>query len=38
MHSMIVCSRLSMVDDIILHDHLREAIVKTMEDPDSPIE
>ena len=24
------------VDDIILHDHLREAIVKTMEDPDSP--
>ena len=24
------------VDDIILHDHLREAIGKTMEDPDSP--
>ena len=24
------------VDDIILHDHLREAIAKTMEDPDSP--
>ena len=24
------------VDDIILPDHLREAIVKTMEDPDSP--
>ena len=24
------------VDDIIIHDHLREAIVKTMEDPDSP--
>ena len=24
------------VDEIILHDHLREAIAKTMEDPDSP--
>ena len=24
------------VDDVILHDHLREAISKTMEDPDSP--
>ena len=24
------------VDDIILHDHLREAMAKTMEDPDSP--
>ena len=24
------------VDDIVLHDHLREAIAKTMEDPDSP--
>ena len=24
------------VDDIVLHDHLREAIVKTVEDPDSP--
>ena len=24
------------VDDIILHDHLSEAIVKTMQDPDSP--
>ena len=24
------------VDDIILHDHLREALAKTMEDPDSP--
>ena len=24
------------VDDIIFHDHLREAIAKTMEDPDSP--
>ena len=24
------------VDEIFLHDHLREAIVKTMEDPDSP--
>ena len=24
------------VDDIILHDHLREAIAKTMENPDSP--
>ena len=24
------------VDDITLHDHLREAIVKTMEDPDFP--
>ena len=24
------------VEDIILHDHLGEAIVKTMEDPDSP--
>ena len=23
-------------DDIILHDHLREAMAKTMEDPDSP--
>ena len=24
------------VDDIVLHDHLREAIAKTVEDPDSP--
>ena len=24
------------IDDIVLHDHLREAIAKTMEDPDSP--
>ena len=24
------------VDDIVLHDHLREAIAKTMADPDSP--
>ena len=24
------------VDDVVLHDHLREAIAKTMEDPDSP--
>ena len=24
------------VDDITLHGHLREATVKTMEDPDSP--
>ena len=24
------------VDDIVLHDHLREAITKTMKDPDSP--
>ena len=24
------------VDDFVLHDHLREAIAKTMEDPDSP--
>ena len=24
------------VDDIVLHDHLREAIANTMEDPDSP--
>ena len=24
------------VDDIVLHDHLREAIAKTMQDPDSP--
>ena len=24
------------VDEIILHDHLGDAIVKTMEDPDSP--
>ena len=24
------------VDDIILHDHLREATTETMEDPDSP--
>ena len=24
------------IDDIVLHDHIREAIAKTMEDPDSP--